>query len=171
MSVWFDRFERINNINGSTNPDRFKSELIDEFEQYIANSPNVYTVILSAGSTVVALQDLKYGDKKTDGKYLIMAYNDSATVGEIFTWDSKYWIVLNEENRTIKSHRAYVTEKCNYNLKWYDEYGDLQTKYCVIKSQSSMTDDIFYGTNFALGDNQLAIIASTWVRMMIISIV
>jgi len=160
MSAWYDKFIRINNINGSTNPDRFEAELTNEFEQYIANAPNVYNVTLSSGSTTIALQDLKYGDKKTDGKYMIMAYSDSATIGEIFIWDSKYWIVLNEENRTIKDHRTYIIEKCNYNLKWYDQYGDLKTKYCVIKSQSSETDDIFYSRNFALGDNKLAMIVS-----------
>lgn len=158
MSTWYDRFVRLNNVDGSTNADRFKSKMKDEFDEYITNSPNVYSVTLSAGFTTIALQDIKYGDKKTDGKYMFMAYDDTATVGEIFIWDSKYWIVLNEENRTIKSHRAYVIEKCNYNIKWYDQYGDLQTKYCVIKSQSSQTGDLFYSQYFAIGDSELAVI-------------
>lgn len=158
MSTWYDRFVRLNNVNGSTDSERVKNGMMDDFEEYIQNAPNVHTVTLAEGSTTVVFQDIKYGDKKTDGKYMLMEYDDTATIGEIFTWDSKYWIVLNEENRTIKSHRAYITQKCNYNLKWYDQYGDLQTKYCFIKSQSSETDDLFYGKFFAIGDNDLALI-------------
>lgn len=71
---------------------------------------------------------------------LVLSKPDVLKMGTLFKWDEEYWVVVKREARVIKESFYGTAYRCNVDLKWVDENGDLisQKAYAKGRGMSSI---------------------------------
>jgi hypothetical protein len=129
---WYDLFVTSSQLEGSDFEKQLNTAKRD-FLRYFNFTPNRYTITDVDGKEYeVVLQKMKYGEPSGDENYLLSKLTDSFNIGFTYQWDDVYWMITNEEHRTIQSHNAYKVTMCNNTLSLYDENSILNNIPCVV---------------------------------------
>lgn len=117
-----DIYKRRGNWWGATTKDQYINISKKYFEDYLLSSPNADTIILDGISITVAIHENRQDDSKIS-KYFLIGLDHDILTGNLIQWNQEYWLVIRKEKRTIESYHKVLALRCNYVLKWIDEYG------------------------------------------------
>jgi hypothetical protein len=81
------------------------------------------------------LQHLIYGERFNDEKLMITKNDVNAQIGSYVSWDNKTWLITNQENRAIKTHKVFKINLCNNILVWQEPTGKVRSMPCFIKDE------------------------------------
>jgi hypothetical protein len=113
--------------------DTYLDEAIENFNSLIdeKESPSVHTVRYSLPLDYdinkdlkdnVLFSDISRGEQVKDLKLMHVKLESKIREGSMIWWNNNAWIVLNEENNAVLSHRTYSIQKCGININLaYDD--------------------------------------------------
>ena len=172
--------------NGLTEKDDALNQQIENFNDVVDNmlAPTVHriehTEPLNYDMNVkymenVIISDVTRYEAIKDEKLLHTKLNSIIDSGSYIWWNNEKWIVLNEENNTVQSHKSFVIRKCSidinilleetkytypvyiYNLTLYSdgakELVNLTTssaKYSIMIAENKKTNTLDVGTRFII---------------------
>lgn len=131
------------------------------FEDYLLSSPNADTIILDGTSITVAIHENRQDDSRVS-KYFLIGLENNISTGQLIQWNQEYWLVVRKEKRTIESYHKVLALRCNYNLKWIDDYGIIieTPTYMFGHMEQKINESFgqFRGTYVAEGNKNLELI-------------
>lgn len=166
--------------------DGYLNEAVENFNDLINNklSPSVHTVdfiqpldydMNNKQQDNILVSDISRGEQVKDLKLMHTKLDSLINSGSYIWWNNFPWIVLNEENNSVLSHRTYSIQKCgieiniqydgNYytypvaitNLTLYaDGLKELvnlsvsSAKYSIQIAENEITNTIEVGTRFII---------------------
>ena len=122
--------------NGLTEKDDALNQQIENFNDVVDNmlAPTVHriehTEPLNYDMNVkymenVIISDVTRYEAIKDEKLLHTKLNSVIDSGSYIWWNNEKWIVLNEENNAVQSHKSFVIRKCSIDINILLE----ETKY------------------------------------------
>lgn len=122
-----DRHRRRWIDNGSTEKDDALSQQIENFDDVVDNmlAPTVHRVECTEPLNYyidekhienVILSDTTRYESIKDEKLLHTKLNSVIDSGSYIWWNNEKWIVLNEENNAVQSHKTFVIRKCGIDI-------------------------------------------------------
>lgn len=172
--------------NCKTDRDDFLNQAIENFDEVVDNmlAPTVHNVectkpleyyIDERYEEKVIISDMTRFDAIKDEKLLHTKLNSVIDSGSYIWWNNEKWIVQNEENNAVQSHKSYIIRKCAldinimldgtqyaypayiYNLTLYTdgakELVNLTTssaKYSIMLAENEVTNTIDINTKFII---------------------
>jgi len=118
--TYFDDFKALSQLNG-TNKAQINTSIAQQtFDKYFLETIDKVSGTIDGISKEFVLQHLKYGENFNDEKLMLTENTTFISIGSKVVWDGLAWLVLNSENRAIKTHKAHKIHLCNNFLKWKD---------------------------------------------------
>lgn len=156
-----DIYKRRGTWWGATTKDQYINISKKYFEDYLLSSPNADTIILDGVLMTAAIHENRQDDSRLS-KYFLIGLENSVSIGQLIQWSGDSWLIIRKEKRTIESYHKVLALRCNYNLKWIDEYGVLtQTPAYMFGHMEQKINESFSqwrGTYVADGNKNLEII-------------
>jgi len=142
MTYFKDVYKKRGSWWGATSKEQYQNAAIKYFEDYLLNSPNADTVIIDNIETAAAIHTNKEDESKIS-KYFLIGLDTSIGIGDLIYWSDTYWVVTQREKRSFEAYTKVLAFKCNFNLKWVDEYGVINESPCYLfgTMQSSVQDN------------------------------
>jgi len=143
MTYFDDVYKKRGNWWGTTSKEQYLNIGKKYFEDYLLTSPNADQITIHNIDTLAAIHDNKQDENKLT-KYFLIPLDITVSVGDLTLWYDDYWLVLRKEKRTLESYNKVLVIRCNYNLKWIDDYGVLNECWCYLfSSMSNKVEDNF----------------------------
>lgn len=138
---YFDDFKSLSQSRGENLAEQNSFLLQQTFDTYWLQAPDKVTDGEIDGVEVdFVIQNIKYGEQFNDEKLLLVLNNTTIDIGSLVKWDDKFWLVLNRENRAIKTHKAFKITLCNNTISWKDSNGNIFTENCYINEGVGFQD-------------------------------
>ena len=113
--------------NGSTEKDDALNQQIENFDDLVDNmlAPTVHIVECTEPLNYnidekyienVIFSDVTRYEATKDEKLLHTKLNSIIDSGSYVWWNNEKWIVLNEENNAVQSHKTFVVRKCGIDI-------------------------------------------------------
>lgn len=150
MTYFDDVYKKRGAWWGQTQKEQYTNIAIKYFEDYLLNSPDADGIILNGVNIQAAVRDNQDDENKLT-KYFLIGLDYTVVVGDLIFWYDDYWLVLSKEKRSFEAYNKILAVRCNYSLKWVDDYGVLNTSPCYLfSSMSSKIQDNFKSANAIL---------------------
>ncbi len=126
MTTPYDRHKRRWN-SGNSDSEYYLNEAINNFNELVDNklSPSVHTVeytipldydIENKFRENILISDLNRFEQIKDQKLLHVKLDSNIDSGSLIFWNNEKWIVTNEENNSVQSHRTFGMQKCAIDI-------------------------------------------------------
>lgn len=156
-----DIYKRRGTWWGATTKEQYINISKKYFEDYLLSSPNADTIILDGISITAAIHENRQDDSRVS-KYFLIGLENNVSTGQLIIWNGDNWLVVRKEKRTVESYHKVLALRCNYNLKWIDEYGViLETPTYMFGHMEQKINESFSqwrGTYVAEGNKNLELI-------------
>lgn len=140
---YFDDFKAMSQAKGATMAEQQLHLLQQSFDKYFLETPDRITDGKIDGVDVdFVIQNLKYGEQFNDEKLMLVENSTTVNIGSLIEWDSKIWLCMNQENRAIKTHKAYKLTLCNNTISWQLPNGDIQIHPCYVRDYINGGQDV-----------------------------
>lgn len=107
--------------------DGYLNEATENFNDLVDNklTPSVHTVYYSLPLNYdiqtkyqdnVLLSDISRQENIKDLKLMHTKLDSNISSGSYIWWNNRAWVVLNEENNAVLSHKSYLIQKCSIEL-------------------------------------------------------
>ena len=139
MSYLETYFSRVNHL-GDTTAERIRNGGIRSFYKWMAESPHTVRHLSVERGIYFDGIILTSKDKEYEKIMFLNVANDiPLKVGDIMTWNledgsEEKWIIAQEEKKVNGTYRTFWIIRCNYLLKWIDQYGHLQQSWAYVVS-------------------------------------
>lgn len=99
-------------------------------------------------------------DKLTDAEIRKISVNKSIQIpmGGVFNIEGCNWLVGRVEKLYNSVYDRYQIFKCNYNIKWKDEYGVTHAQECIIYDYTLYSDGLDERLGITTGDSKVGVI-------------
>lgn len=153
-------------VMGSTPREQIINDAIDDFTEYMNNTPNGYKATIN-NDTVnkydIAIQDVSIQNGMGDEKYLVTYMATPIDIGDVinmpdFTYNP--WITVKQDYVTVMTHRTFQIRPCDFELKWVSKYGKSISKWVCSLNTTMYTLGIDNGQQITLPDTKLSITVS-----------
>jgi hypothetical protein len=131
MSYFNDVYRKRVETLGANPQEQYTSISKRYFADYLVNSPAAVSLLLNDIPTVAAVHSNREDESKIS-KYFLFDIDRIVNVGNLIVWDNEHWLIIQKEKRTIEAYSKVLAVRCNYELKWIDNYGKLQSQYCYL---------------------------------------
>lgn len=148
-----DFLSETSKLNGNTLADRVKNELQSTWDKYFTEAPNKQTVEIDSIEEIVIIQHMRYGEDKYDNQLLLTQNTTEADYGKKVLWKSRYWLIINAEERAIDTHRSWKILLMQNNMVSKQNDGTIKTEPCHLETKSSRSD----------GNSKVTLIENSWV--------
>lgn len=112
---------------GCTEADSALNDAIENFNDLVDNrlSPSVHSIefsipldydIQNKQKDNVLISDISRGEQIKDLKLMHVKLDSKIDAGSYVWWNNFPWIVLNEENNAVQSHKTYSIQKCGIEV-------------------------------------------------------
>jgi hypothetical protein len=131
--TYFDDFKTMSNATGSDMAEKQLHLLQQSFDKYFLETPDKVTNgKIDSVAVEFVVQNIKYGEQFNDEKLLLVENDTVIDIGSLVEWDGNFWLVMNRENRAIKTHKAFKITLCNNSISWKDSQGNVFVESCYI---------------------------------------
>lgn len=143
--------------HGFTRRERNASQLRSYYSRRLPESLSYKHIKLNGVDTSLVIDK---GTKPYYKKYRSLPRTDAdfhpVVVGDYIEWAGVYWIVINadSDDEIFIDGELY---QCNYKLRWQDEHGEIQERWCHVDNASAYNTGKYYYNSATLGTNQLMI--------------
>jgi hypothetical protein len=98
-------------------------------------------------------------EKKTEDlnmKKIFALPGETLPHGSLLTWDDSTWLIteLNFDNEFCSEG---IMQRCNYLLKWIDDFGNLISRWCIVEDGTKYLIGEKTGDIMAIGDARIGI--------------
>lgn len=139
MSYLDTYFSRVNHL-GNTTAERIRNSGIRSFNKWMSESPHtVRNLSIERGlffdGIILTNKDKEYEKIM----FLNVANTIPLLVGDIVNWqletgEIEKWLIIQEEKKVNGTYRTFWIVRCNYLIKWIDDFGHLQQSWCYFVS-------------------------------------
>lgn len=126
MSYFTEVYKKRGSWWGETSKDQYLNIAKKYFEDYLLTSPNASSITFNNVEIVAAVHD-NIQDENKISKYFLIGLDTEINQGDLIYWMESYWLVIQREKRNFEAYNKILALKCNYTLKWIDNYGVLNT--------------------------------------------
>ena len=113
--------------NGSTENEEYLNEAIENFNSLVDNleTPSCHSVeytlplnydMINKLETNVLISDISRQEQIKDLKLLHTKLDSKIESGSYIYWNDEVWLVSNEENNAVQSHKTFVIQKCGITV-------------------------------------------------------
>ena len=143
MSYFEDVYKKRAEWWGSDPNSFYKNVGIKYFEDYLRSSPLAEKITLNGEVISSAIHSNSENESKST-KIFLISLDKSVSIGDLIEWQKDNWIVIQKEQLPLESYIKVVGLKCNYELKWVDAYGVLNSTHAyVLGSMDSAIREVF----------------------------
>jgi len=138
---YFTEFQALSQSRGDNLSEQNSFLLQQTFDTYWMQTPDKITDGTIDGTEVdFVIQHLKYGEQFNDEKLMLVLNDTVVDIGSLVVWDGKTWLVMNQENRAIKTHKAFKITLCNNSISWKDLAGNVFVEKCFVEEGLGIQD-------------------------------
>lgn len=114
------------------------------------------TVLIDGIEERVIVQDHTnpINDKKTD-KRMLVPIDTVSLSGSYVEYRNEIWIIVSNINIVDDAYKTCQIQKCNYTIKWQNEYGEILEYPCITSNRTFNQDQ---DKTITLGENQKSIL-------------
>ena len=128
---------RINQSGGKKQQDRMiadKRRTLERVTQYSYQGADVRRLDADHEQAVRALINPNKVKQDYDDKVISIKYDYDFKVGDIFEWvdTNTYWLIYLQDLTELAYFRGDI-RRCNYEISWEDENGEIQSSYISLK--------------------------------------
>lgn len=146
---YLNKYRRKSIVSGITSQEQLIQQERENFDYYLNNAPNKFTVEKFKDSSVslneniiCTIQDHHFNDSQNvDGKILCCRYNENLNIGDIVLWEKQLHIVYFEEKNTISSHKTLLIKPCN-NVLTLQYNKNIYKIPCILSNATLYSDGI-----------------------------
>ncbi|MBY6842761.1 hypothetical protein [Clostridium botulinum] len=146
---YLNKYRKKSIISGTTSQEQLIQQERENFDYYLNNAPNKFTVEKFKDSSVslneniiCTIQDHHFNDSQNvDGKILCCRYNENLNIGDIVLWENQLYIVYFEEKNTILSHKTLLIKPCN-NVLTLQYNKNIYKIPCILSNATLYSDGI-----------------------------
>ena len=143
MTYFRDVYKKRGSWWGATSKEQYLSAAQKYFEDYLLNSPTADDITINNIDVRAAIQDNKDDPNKIT-KYFLVGLDVGIRPGQLIYWYNDYWLVLQKEKRSFEAYDKALAIRCNYTLKWIDDFGVLnQTPAYLFGGMTNRVEDNF----------------------------
>lgn len=155
MGMW-DRYEARIGVSGNTTDDPKRVSAVElirsRTQRKITASLSYKRVKIDGKDRQIAVVD----EQAFDTKRIFSMPDEDLPHGSLVEWEDSLWLITE-----LNAHRKPYTEgkmrRCNYNLKWIDDGGNIISRWCIVED----------GTKYLIGERAEDIITIGDARMAV----
>lgn len=155
MNMW-NRYESRLGTHGNTADDPKQVAAIDHIrdrmQRKITASPSYKQVKIDGNDRQIVIVD----EQSFDTKRIFSMPNEDIPHGSLVEWADSLWLIT-ELNAHRKPYAEGKMRRCNYNLKWIDDGGNIINRWCIVED----------GTKYLIGERSEDIITIGDARMAV----
>lgn len=138
MSALDNYKARVTGTIGSSVKEYVKDQVRTNLDKFLEKSQYGMDVEIEGEQFRIGIMTGKMTDIRDE--VLVLSKPDVLKMGTLFKWEEEYWVVVKREARVIKESFYGTAYRCNVDLKWVDENGDLisQKAYAKGRGMSSI---------------------------------
>lgn len=114
--------------------------LKDQIFKDFKNNPSYFQVKINDVSQDVIIIEENSLNRKPDTKIIITKPDENINVGDLITWDSKYWLCIETDLNKLVYTKG-VIGYCSNTISFQDSTLTKQTIPCIIEDKNSQTSD------------------------------
>lgn len=155
MGIW-DRYETRIGASGNTtdDPQRISAlgQITSRTQRKITASLSYKRVRIGGEERQIAVVD----EQAFDTKKIFSLPGEELPHGSLVEWADSLWLIT-ELNAHRKPYSEGRMRRCNYNLKWIDDNGNILSRWCIVED----------GTKYLIGERAEDIITIGDARMAV----
>lgn len=132
---YFNNFKTFSQFKGATTAEQNQFIAQQTFDKYFNEAIDKVSGVIDGVDSEFILQHLIYGERFNDEKLMIVTNDTDISIGSLVEWDSKIWLVTNQENRAITTHKVYKINLCNNSISWKTSDGIVHMAPCFIRDE------------------------------------
>lgn len=140
MGMW-DRYEARIGVSGDTSDDPKRTSAFehikDRTQRKITSSLSYKNVKINGTDRKIAVID----EQAFDTKRIFSMPDEDLPHGSLVEWADSLWLIT-ELNAHRKPYSEGKMRRCNYNLKWIDDNGNILSRWCIVED----------GTKYLIGE-------------------
>lgn len=155
MGMW-ERYEARIGVSGNTTDDTKRISAVEHIksrtQRKITASPSYKRVKINGQERQITIVD----GRSFDTKQIFSLPGEELPHGSLVEWEDSQWLIT-ELNAHRKPYMEGTMRRCNYNLKWIDDNGNILSRWCIVED----------GTKYLVGERAEDIITIGDARMAI----
>jgi hypothetical protein len=157
-NYFFGEYKRKVNHYGKNPQERIETQVANQFEKFVSQSPNKEIIYLSNKGYPCVIHKNKEDENKVTQK-LMISNNITLSVGSIITWLDDKWIVFDKVTQTKDAYQIFIILKVNHSVQYIDNQGVLNsTDMYVLGARNSSTRLNSATNNGTYFDNNTALV-------------
>lgn len=160
--AFLDYKNKVFRKNGISLKEHVKTKISENLDTFLDNSQYGFDVTIDNETKRIGIMTSKISDSYDGVEVLSEA--GILSMGTLFEWNNEQWLVLKRTVRVLGVSFFGEAYRCNINLKWVDENGNLKEQKGYGRGKgvfSSVTESLYKENPIIMRDTDLSLAVAT----------